>query len=321
MRLAARLLSVALSAGLASLPLTTGAVGAAPAATAASGAVCTQHDDAVGARGRHARADGDEISTKRAKALERKLSAALAAKGLTRFTASRSGAALAPAQAVAAAFAPTNVPVYVHVISDGINGKVTDDQITQQIRVLNWAYRFTGLSFHLAGSETTVKASWYQLTQGSPEEREMKTGLRQGGAGALNIYTAKLGGGLLGWATFPGNYAASPDLDGVVILDGSLPGGSVTNYNLGDTASHEVGHWVGLYHTFQGGCGATGDFVADTPAEASPAFECPAGRDTCTAPGDDPIHNFMDYTFDSCMYAFTTGQVARLQAQWAAFRA
>jgi hypothetical protein len=212
------------------------------------------------------------------------------------------------------------VPVYVHVISDGTDGKVTDDQIDRQIRVLNWDYRLTGLSFRLAGSETTVKASWYNLNQGSAQEREMKAALRKGGATALNIYTAKLGGGLLGWATFPGNYAADPDLDGVVVLNDSLPGGSAANYNLGDTATHETGHWVGLYHTFQGGCSASGDFVADTPAEASPAFECPVGRDTCTAPGDDPVHNFMDYSFDSCMWGFTTGQVARLQAQWAAFR-
>jgi hypothetical protein len=231
-----------------------------------------------------------------------------------------SGHPLAPSEVQARRI---RVNVHWHVINKGTglaNGDIPDSQIASSIDVLNAAFAVAGVQYRLASTDRTTNATWYTMTPGSAAETQAKNALRIGTADDLNVYTANLGGGLLGWATFPQSYQGQPMLDGVVILYTSVPGGTEQHYNEGDTATHEVGHWMGLYHTFQGGCGGSGDMVDDTPAEASPAFACPVGRDTCAAPGLDPIRNFMDYTYDNCMNEFTPGQVARMQAMWAQYR-
>ena len=217
------------------------------------------------------------------------------------------------------------IDVYFHVITDTSGkGSVSELQIFEQINVLNNAYAQWGWPFIVVSVDHTTNNEWFTAGPGSAEEAEMKNALRRGGASALNFYTSNPGGGLLGWATFPSSYASRPKDDGVVVLFSSLPRGSAKPYNLGDTGTHEVGHWMGLYHTFQGGCSSKqGDLVSDTPSERSPAFGCPIGRDSCKgvkAPGLDPIENFMDYTDDACMDRFSAGQDARMDAQFTTYR-
>jgi hypothetical protein len=201
------------------------------------------------------------------------------------------------------------------------NGDVPQSQIDDQIAVLNSAYAGldgagggtdTPFRFVLAGVTRTTNATWFAMTPGSSAEAAAKAALRAGGVDTLNIYTANPSGGLLGWATFPWDYTVNPTNDGVVVLYSSLPGGSAVPYDEGDTATHEVGHWMGLFHTFQGFCTTRNDRVADTPAERSSAYGCPVGRNTCSSTGLDPIENFMDYTDDFCMYKFTAGQSTRM---------
>lgn len=258
--------------------------------------------------------DKHDLTSAQVAANEAGLTKALAAKGLRSDPVGR----LTGGRAATMAAFPATIDVYFHTITKGSSGTISASKIKSQISVLNKAYAASGFRFRLKGTDVTNNASWYGVAYGSTAEKAMKSALHQGNKGDLNLYAANIGGGLLGWATFPS--ARIGKQDGVILLNASLPGGSATHYNLGDTATHEVGHWLGLYHTFQGGCSKQGDRVADTPSEASPAYACPTGRNTCSSPGLDPIKNYMDYTYDACMTSFTAGQAARMKAQWAAFR-
>ncbi len=219
------------------------------------------------------------------------------------------------------------IPVNFHVITDGDDGQVSDATIDAQLTVMNLAFSGfyggpdTGFRFRLRRVDRTDNAAWFAANPETPEETEMKLALKRGGGDVLNLYTTS-GGFYLGWAYYP-DIVADPAsyLDGVVIDFRSMPGGPYGNaYSLGQTATHEVGHWLALFHTFENGCEVPGDEVHDTPYQLVPTGGCPVGKDTCPAPGVDPIHNYMDYSFDSCYEEFTAGQTQRMQQQYLYWR-
>ena len=193
-----RRLSIA-AAGL--LTLGTMAV-VAPAASArpdAGVAPCVSHTDAVNSARAAAggnRRDANELSAAQVKAMEATFAKVAAAKGIG------SGERGKPGGGGTGTFTPVTVKVYMHVITDGAKGNLSSSMIANQVSVLNNAYAGSGFSFTLAGTDYTNNAGWYNnLTDGTAAEKAMKTALRQGTKADLNLYSASLGGGLLGSTT------------------------------------------------------------------------------------------------------------------------
>ena len=321
----------ALAAAVASLLTTIAVAGGAAAAPSAVPAVAAASTDAecdAPSGAGHARvkagsraSEPNELSSAEVATAERRFSSRMRSK---RISANR-----------IAVYPPVVVPVVVHVITPTAGGGATDAQVRRQISVLNQAFagRVNGPSprtlfrFRLLEITRTVNPDWYQWTDevgDSADDTEAKTFLHRGGKNTLNMYVTGLDP-YLGYATFPDDNAGKRD--GVVLLDETLPGGTAAPYNRGDTATHEVGHWLGLYHTFQDGCSTLGDRVADTPAQFDDSatgdgvYTCDPTLDTCAnAPGRDPIYNFMNYVDDACMNRFTTGQAKRMALQWYSYR-
>ncbi|KAF7325508.1 Metalloprotease [Mycena kentingensis (nom. inval.)] len=210
--------------------------------------------------------------------------------------------------------------------TDPDDGYISPEIIDHQLAMVNTDFAPTGLSFALARAPRyVVNETWFADTAlfGSPAlDAEMKAALRVGGAQALNVYTLgfrTVASGVAGYATFPVNYTAFPELDGVVLNVLAVP--PLTTTRTGTTMSHEVGHWTGLYHTFQGGCAPPGDMVDDTAPQASSTWTCSAANPLDSCPDDafpDPYLNLMGYA--ACRGEITPGQIQRMREQMGTFR-
>lgn len=227
------------------------------------------------------------------------------------------------------------IRVHVHVITrrDG-TGDTTKRQVGRQIDVINKGFRGAGTKagvntpfrFRLASLDRTAKTAWYNW-RFEKDDKPAKRALHQGSFNDLNIYIADLGNTLLGYAFYPTANEDRLFRDGLVVNKESLPGGSFDPYGRGDTATHEIGHWMNLQHTFEGGCKGRGDYVEDTPRQEAGVnvFSCNKRLNTCGGDGRnallDPVHNFMNYTDDKCVDRFTRGQEDRMELSWLAYRA
>ncbi|MFD2081718.1 Pregnancy-associated plasma protein-A [Actinopolymorpha cephalotaxi] len=239
----------------------------------------------------------------------------------------------------------TRIPVVVHVVWNTEDQNIPDEQVTSQLEVLNHDFRRTNpdvdttpsaflslasdarVEFVLAdtapdGSPTTGIERRQTAAPSFGDDDAVKS-FSSGGLDAwradsyLNIWVCPLGGGLLGYAQFPGG---PPETDGVVILHSGFgaTGTAAAPFDLGRTTTHEVGHWLNLNHIWgDDGTGCFGtDNVSDTPNQGGPNYGKPTFPHlSCSnGPNGDMFMNYMDYVDDAAMVMFSAGQVARMQA-------
>lgn len=234
------------------------------------------------------------------------------------------------------------IPVVVHIVYNTSAQNISDAQVHSQIEVLNQDYRRlnsdaanTPSFFQPVAADCQIE---FCLAKRTPEDSTSSGIIRrntnvgsftldnkvkftsQGGSDAwdrdkyLNLWVCKLSGGVLGYASWPGD---SPEVDGVVIRYQSFGkyGSAQPPYHMGRTCTHEVGHWFNLLHPWGnwGGC-SDDDYVSDTPFQDGPNYYCPVYPQPSCSDTSDMFMNYMDYTNDSCMNTFTRDQKARMRA-------
>jgi len=237
--------------------------------------------------------------------------------------------------------ATLTIPVVVHVVYNTSAQNISTAQVQSQIAVLNEDFNMTNadnslVPSHFAGVKASVNINFVLDTiirvatkkRSFGTNEDIKRSSRGGSdpvdpSNYLNMWSGNLSNGLLGYAQFPGGPAAT---DGVVILYNAFgskaknPSGTYTpNYDLGRTATHEVGHWMNLRHIW-GDATCGNDFCGDTPVHNTSNGGCPPAdhRSTCSGTPLEMWMNYMDYTYDRCMYMFTTNQSQRMNAVFAA---
>lgn len=220
-----------------------------------------------------------------------------------------------------------NIPVYFHVVYSNSAENVSDAQITAQMKVLNDDFRKANNDINQVPSEFAGVAADSEITFSHAGTFRHSNSTSSWGTNNavksayppitpsthLNVWVCDIGGGILGYAQFPGG---SSSTDGVVLLYSSLPGGSAAPYNEGRTATHEVGHYLNLRHIWGDGRCKQDDFVTDTPSSDGPNYGCPS-YPTVNCQSNDMTMNYMDYTNDACMYMFSEGQKSRMRAIFA----
>ncbi len=239
------------------------------------------------------------------------------------------------------------IPVVVHVLYNTTTQNISQAQIQSQIDILNADYRKlnadtanvpnlfkslvadTKVEFILAKRDPAGNATngvvRKQTTTTSFTTNDNVKYTSKGGDDAwasnsyLNLWVCPLGGGLLGYAQFPGSGSALTD--GVVINVTAFgnTGTAAAPYNKGRTATHEVGHWLNLYHIWgddSGACTGT-DNVGDTPNQGAENYGCPTFPHVSCSNTSDMFMNYMDYTDDACMFMFSSGQGVRMNALFA----